>query len=103
MRRRSNAYSVPPVTPEAAASSLAVTPGRWRTTASTASRLAPRRARARTGLTVPRPRGADFATPRAFAVDADAVFRPRPARADFREPVAPGRAVRGGRVAEAVA
>jgi hypothetical protein len=64
VRRPSNAYNVPPLTPEAAASSRAVTPGRSRTTASTASRLASLGARARAGLALERARPPVFAAER---------------------------------------
>src|SRR3954451_11242625 len=101
VRRRSNEYSVPPVTPEAVASSLAVTAGRSRTTASTASRLAPRGARARTGFAVPRAPAAAFAAAPAFGVDAEFASRPRRLVVDFREPAARRRVVRGGGVAGA--
>src|SRR5215203_4019518 len=69
VKRASNEYRVPPVTPEAAATSWAVTPGRSRTTASTASRLAPRGARVPAALARVRARPLDFAADRAFAAD----------------------------------
>src|SRR4051812_44050318 len=94
-RVRSSAYSVPPVTPEPAASSRALTPGRSPITPSTAARLAPRAARPRADADRPpaaaaRPRrfapglppapagpatGARFAVPRTSAASAPVAAR----------------------------